>query len=314
MTIRVRAFAKINLDLRVLHKRPDGFHELRTIFQTISLADTLVIEHERARRTEVSLDSSVDIPNNLVLRAAELVLAACRKTARVRFRLEKKIPMGGGLGGGSTDAAAVLLALPPLLGEALPVTELMTLGAELGSDVPFFLLGGTALGLGRGTELYPLPDLPRRAGLVVAPEVHVSTPEAYRALGRTLTSDAESSILNSFQALTWSVCVGDPAEAGAGFANDFEEVVFRQHPALKSLQAKLHQQGARPARLTGSGAALFGLWPSRTDAVRARGAFAGERVFPISLLGRRNYRAFWWKSLGGLVKNQLWPPRSQSGS
>src|SRR5437016_4592907 len=117
--VKLLSVAKINLDLRVLHQRPDGFHELRTVFQTISLADTIEIEYEPSRRTELTLDDELAIPDNLVLRAARAALEAMRVHARVRFRLRKRIPMGGGLGGGSSNAASVLLALPVLAGRKL---------------------------------------------------------------------------------------------------------------------------------------------------------------------------------------------------
>ncbi len=152
--VRLRSLAKVNLDLRVLHKRADGFHELRTVFQTISLADTIDIEYEPARRTVLELDDPLAIPDNLILRAARAALDAMKVHARVRFRLQKRIPMGGGLGGGSSNAAAVLLALPVLAGRRIPFDRLLDLGGELGSDVPFFLTGGTAVAIGRGTEFY----------------------------------------------------------------------------------------------------------------------------------------------------------------
>ena len=150
---RVDALAKINLGLKVLHRRPDGYHELRTVYQTISLADTLDAEFTRARCTSIAMAAGPEIPDNLVLRAARLVMDAMRATGQVSFRLCKRIPMGAGLGGGSSDAAAVLLALPALAGKRVPMEVLMRLAGELGSDVPFFLLGGAALGIGRGTEV-----------------------------------------------------------------------------------------------------------------------------------------------------------------
>jgi 4-diphosphocytidyl-2-C-methyl-D-erythritol kinase len=144
---RVRALAKINLDLRVLGKRPDGFHELRTI----SLADTLEIAYTPARKTEISLVDRLAIADNLVVRAARLAMEAMRATGRIEMRLTKRIPMGAGLGGGSSDAAAVLLALPALAGRAMDLPKLCSIAEQLGSDVPFFLLGGTAVGIGRGS-------------------------------------------------------------------------------------------------------------------------------------------------------------------
>ncbi|MEK7751348.1 MAG: 4-(cytidine 5'-diphospho)-2-C-methyl-D-erythritol kinase, partial [Acidobacteriota bacterium] len=151
----MRALAKLNLSLKVLNKRPDGYHELRTVFQTISLADTIDIEFTPGRRPEVELVSDVDIPDNLVERTARLAMEALRIRGRARFRLTKRIPAGAGLGGGSSDAAAVLLGLPALAGKRADLETLMDLGGRLGSDVPFFLLGGAAVALGRGTELYP---------------------------------------------------------------------------------------------------------------------------------------------------------------
>src|SRR5262249_38377218 len=158
--------------------------------------DKIEIDFERARKTEMVLEGNVNIPNNLILRAAEAVLGSLRMSARVCFRLEKRIPMGGGLGGGSSNAAAVLLALPVLSGKAAPVDKI---AAELGSDVPFFLSGGNALGIGRGTELYPLPDLSEEEILVVSSGLHVATPAAYKALGRGLTFTESSSSISSFQ-------------------------------------------------------------------------------------------------------------------
>ncbi len=158
-TVRVPAYAKLNLGLRVLYRRPDGYHEIRTVFQTISLADRLDITFSPARSTRISIEGTPEIPDNLIERAAHLVLEALSIQGDVSFILKKHIPAGAGLGGGSSDAAAVLLALPVLAGKALTWDRLHAIAIQLGSDVPFFLHGGTALGLGRGEELYPLPDL-----------------------------------------------------------------------------------------------------------------------------------------------------------
>ena len=153
----------------MLGKRPDGYHELRTIFQTISLADIIDIAFAPGRRTDVSLEDDAGISDNLMARAARLAMEAMRVTGRVEMRLRKRIPMGAGLGGGSSDAAAVLLALPALAGRCLSIEQLTGLAAQLGSDVPFFLLGGTAVGIGRGTELFPLPDAPAVASRAGGP-------------------------------------------------------------------------------------------------------------------------------------------------
>src|SRR5512141_2719376 len=165
--VRLRSLAKINLDLRVLHKRPDNFHELRTVFQTISLADTLEIEYQPSARTRLALDDPFAIPDNLVLRAARAALDAIKTHAHIRFRLKKQIPMGGGLGGGSSNAAAVLMALPAFARRPIPPDRLLALAAE------------------------PM--------LLVASGIHVSTAAAYQALGRGLTSPDLSRKINGFQ-------------------------------------------------------------------------------------------------------------------
>lgn len=308
-SLRVRSLAKINLDLRVLHKRQDGFHELRTIFQTISLADTIEMEHERGR-TRIDLEANVNIAENLVIRAAERVLQATRATGRLRFRLIKRIPLGSGLGGGSSNAASVLLALPALIGKPLPLQRLLDMACELGSDVPFFLTGGTAVGLGRGTELYPLPDSPSRPILLVTPDVHSSTPAAYRALARESEHEMFSSMINNFQLVTWRM--GDSwANLEAECKNDFESVVFREHPQLKSIKGKLLKLGARPALMSGSGSALFGMFPSRELRDRAydsfRKAFDKERVHRVTTVSRGRYRALWRRQLGVTSDNKVWP-------
>jgi 4-diphosphocytidyl-2-C-methyl-D-erythritol kinase len=307
---RVRALAKINLDLRVLGLRPDGYHDLRTVFQTISLADTLDLEFTPARRTSISVSCNIEIPGgNLVERAANLALEAMRMSGRVEMRLTKRIPMGAGLGGGSSDAAAVLLALPVLAGRTLKPCVVAELAGGLGSDVPFFLLGGTAVGLGTGTELYPLPERPPAAGLVIAPGIHVSTAGAYRDLdaSRRLTSEPLQNIISSFQSFVWEQGHVS-SERGV---NDFEQVVFASHPRLKSLRRQLERLGANPALLTGSGSAVFGVFSDRKDAGRAGQFFRKERVFPIRFVTRNAYRAQWWRGLGAHITGRVWPPQSR---
>lgn len=292
---RWKCFAKVNLSLAVLHKRPDNFHEIRTVFQTISLADSLVAEWSPGRQTAIKIDCEPYIADNLVVRAADRVLEAMGKRGRLHLKLTKRIPMGGGLGGGSTDAAAVLMGLPSLIGKTLAGNKLEEIAASLGSDVPFFLRGGTALGVGRGEELYPLPDASSAHGLVIAPNVHVSTPDAYRALGRTeLTSTASSSILNRLQELCWAFGSGVLRSEWAGLCdNDFEAVVFRQFPVLKSFKRKLKVLGAKPGLMTGSGAAVFGLFDSREAVSRAQSGLSGVKTWPFTLLSRNRYQAIW---------------------
>jgi 4-diphosphocytidyl-2-C-methyl-D-erythritol kinase len=304
--MRLRSLAKINLDLRVLHRRPDGFHELRTIFQTISLADSIEVEYQPGR-TKIELKSNLNISDNLILRAADAVMKAARATGFLRFNLIKRIPLGGGLGGGSSNAACVLLALPRLLKKRIRLAKLMELAAELGSDVPFFLMGGTAVGLGRGTELYPLPDAPPSPGLLITPGIHSSTAAAYAALERKGLPEVSTDMINKFQSVAWG--------ASQEWTNDFEMVVFKQHPQLKSMKEKLLKSGARRAMMTGSGSALFGLFATRERRDRAaevfRKEFQSNQVYPFTMVSRGRYRALWWRQLAVTSESRTWPPQDR---
>ena len=307
---KIQSLAKINLDLRVLHQRPDGFHELRTVFQTISLADIIDIEYEPARRTHISIEDPLAIPSNLVVKAAQAVLDALKLHARVHFRLRKNIPMGGGLGGGSSNAAAVLMALPVLAGGQVSPE----LAAELGSDVPFFLDGGTAVGIGRGTEVYEIPDVKPEPLLVISTGLHVATGPAYQALGRGLTGNDSSSKINEFQAFVRVLASSRSARAASPFsANDFEAVVFREFPQLQTIERKLSKLGAG-VRMTGSGSAIFGVFGSRTERDRAEASLKGRHlIFPASLVSRTGYHRLWRRQLsehlGG--NESLWPLQSR---
>jgi 4-diphosphocytidyl-2-C-methyl-D-erythritol kinase len=302
----------------VLHKNADGFHDLRTVFQTISLADRIEIELERARRTEITIDGNINIPNNLIVRAAEAVLGSSGISARVRFRLDKRIPMGGGLGGGSSNAAAVLLALPAMIRRVAPVEEI---AAKLGSDVPFFLHGGAAIGIGRGTELYPVADVVEEEVLVVSPGLHVATGPAYEALARGLTFTGSSSRISNFRGFVRALVEGRASRASAFSGNDFETVVFRQYPKLKTILAKLSKYGS--ARMTGSGSAVFGIFGSKEERERAQRDLEAERAFrgcefiPARLVSRRTYQRLWRRQLREFIDRidnegqDLWPPRSR---
>jgi 4-diphosphocytidyl-2-C-methyl-D-erythritol kinase len=260
----VRAHAKVNLDLRVFGTRPDGFHELRTVFQSIELHDTLVCADRRgpfvikSRASAVPLDST-----NLVWKAAAALWKALGRPGEpcdTVVTIEKHIPMEAGLGGGSADAAASLLAFARLWGGA-PVTLLREVAATIGSDIPFFLSGGTALGLGRGEEIYPLVDLPVHWVVLVRPAFGVSTAEAYtwydedRAAG--LKEPRELQVLP----VPW------PSRA-AQMVNDLEPPVVRRHPEIAEVKSALRDAGAVAASMSGSGSAVFGLFRSRTAAAR----------------------------------------------
>jgi 4-diphosphocytidyl-2-C-methyl-D-erythritol kinase len=311
---RVPALAKVNLGLRVLYRRGDGFHEIRTVFQAISLADTLEIEYDASGSNSVTVESSIEIPDNLVAKAAALCLAEMNAGGAVRLRLKKRIPMGAGLGGGSSDAAAVLLALPVLAGIRIPLERLLVMAAALGSDVPFFLAGGRSVAIGRGTELYPLPDQPLRYAVLLAPGVHVSTVEAYQALGRRpeteLTSEAQQNNIVSFQSQVWG-------GGAAQFQNDFESVVFERFPVLAECRKRLLAAGASQAGMTGSGSALFGIFRARDEATRAiqllKGSFVRDApaMFPVHTISSARYRAIWWRALREHVKDKLWPPQNR---
>jgi len=317
---RIKSLAKINLDLRVLAKRPDGFHDLRTVFQTVSLADEIGIEFERSRRRDVAIDDPLAIPNNLILKAAHAILDEMKITARVRFRLEKHIPMGGGLGGGSSNAAAVLLALPVLAGKIVPIERLVQMAGDFGSDVPFFLHGGTQLGFGRGGELYPQSDVHLKPIVLVTPDIHVATGPAYAALDRGLTFTGSSSSINNFQAFVRALDEGrDVVAASALSANDFETVVFKQHPQLRKIAKRLRTLSPG-VRMSGSGSTIFALFESVEDRERAVSGvsqdrvFKGCRVMKAELVSRRGYHRLWRRQLKEHLvpfKEDSWPPRSR---
>ncbi len=285
---RVPAYAKLNLGLRILYKRPDGYHELRTVFQTISLADTIDIAFTRRNSTSIRVEGTPEIADNLVEKAARRLTEEFSIKGEIVFHLKKRIPTGAGLGGGSSDAAAVLLSLPALAGKTVPPDRLHAIATELGSDVPFFLHGGTALGLGRGEELYPLPDMPAAQGILVLPNIHSSTVEAYKALSARLITTSAQSKLSNFQADVWR---------GIGGSNDFEEVVFEQHPQLRELKQRLIRLGASPAAMTGSGSAIFGIFPEADKRAGAARHFPEAGVVPIRFINRSRYQSAFQRAL-----------------
>ena len=265
-TLTVRAHAKVNLDLRVLGVRADGYHELRTVFQGVELHDTLVCREApgpftlKCRTAGVPLDE-----RNLIWRAAAALWTALGRPGPpldVVVRIDKAIPLEAGLGGGSSDAAAALVALGRLWGGA-PITLLREVGATIGADVPFFLSGGTALGLGRGEEIYPLVELPPHFVVIVRPPFGVSTAEAYgwydedRASGQR-DENRELQLLP----VPW------PWRA-ALMVKDLEPAVIRRHQEIAGFKAQLRDLGATAAAMSGSGSAVFGLFRSRAAAQKA---------------------------------------------
>lgn len=309
---RLRAYAKINLTLKVLGRRPDGYHEIRTVYQTISLADELELEFIPGEPEHVEVDCSVPIPDNLVSRAAHAVLEAGGVKGVVRAKLVKRIPIGSGLGGGSSDAAAVLLALPVLAGVRLSASRLFRLAETLGSDVPLYLVGGTVLGVGRGEEVYPVPDLPQRWGVLVVPEKRIATAEAYRALDRDLTAGLEAFNMSSFRAFVASTVEGLPLDQWSALSeNDFEPYVLQQVPELVELARRLREAGAPVTRVTGSGSAMYAIFAGRQQAQRSRELLGSCPAVVFQLLDRARYRRAFWRSLEAHMEGQTWPPRSR---
>lgn len=268
--VTARAHAKINLDLRVLGTRADGFHELRTVFQSLELHDMLVV---RRRRGEFTIRCRVPgVPRdntNLIWRAAAALwkeLGYAGEPRDTSVTLDKRIPLQAGLGGGSADGAAALLALARFWAGTVPMPFLRDLAPSLGADVPFFLSGGTALGLGRGEEIYPLVDLPRHYVTLVLPPFGVSTAEAYgwydeeHAAGYREASEAHVDL--QVLPVPW------PSRA-AQMVNDLERSVVGRYPDIGQVKLALRQAGAVGAAMSGSGSAIFGLFRTVGAATRA---------------------------------------------
>ncbi|HYE12829.1 MAG TPA: 4-(cytidine 5'-diphospho)-2-C-methyl-D-erythritol kinase [Pyrinomonadaceae bacterium] len=288
----VPAFAKVNLSLRVLGRRADGYHEIRTVFQTVSLNDTIHFEPTADGSLEL-VCAQPGVPadrSNLVLRAAAALRERFGVRAGARVFLEKRIPAGGGLGGGSSDAAVTLLALAHVWGLETGRRELSDLGAKLGADVPFFLTGGRALGMGRGEEILPLEDVPRQHLVVVTPPLSVSTAEAYRSLSAPALTKVEAAANLSVSRAEAEI----PPSLCEVMRNDFEPVVSRLHPETGRAREALLRAGARCAMLSGSGSSVFGVFDSEAGALaageRAAGSGAGWRAFACSTLTRAEYK------------------------
>ena len=296
--VRIPAFAKINLRLDILGKRGDSYHELRTIFQTISLHDELRLRVSPNPGISLTIHGNQALSRepasrNLVYRAVDALKRELKIRGGLEIELHKTIPAGGGLGGGSSNAAAALLGYLRLHRKRLALERLIEIAVSLGADVPFFLFGGRALGVNKGDELYPLADIPKHSILVVAPRhIHVSTPEAFRwakapllasVQSRQLTKSPDNSKLWKFCALCWSAQVG-------GLSNDFERPVFRRHPRLATLKRDLLRAGATEAMLAGSGSAVFGVFPSPALARRAAVGFPSDQTFVCETISRKRYK------------------------
>jgi 4-diphosphocytidyl-2-C-methyl-D-erythritol kinase len=267
---RIRALAKINLSLEITGVRSDGYHELQTVFQSIALHDTLTFSRERGPFRIETDDPACPVDrSNLVWRAARRAWTASGRRGAPRglvVRIDKRIPVAGGLGGGSSDAAAALRALGVLW--RVEAARLRSIAASLGMDVPYFLEGGTVLGLGRGDRLFPLIDRASSWIALVIPSFGVSTKEAYGwwdARGRT---------------------------SPAGVANDLQPPVAAQHPEISRLVNALRRAGATSAAMSGSGSTVFGLFDRRADAEEAAGTLfrPGRRALVTRTVNRSEYQ------------------------
>lgn len=293
-TVTMRSFAKINLGLRIGAARADAFHELLTVYQTIALHDVIRVKVARGSGIEIRCEDE-RVPRdetNTCWRVVERVMAALRAKGRVVVEIEKRLPVQGGLGGASANAVATLLGLERALRKNLGADERLRIAAEVGSDLPLFLMGGTVLGIGRGEQVYPLEDLPSMACVVLTPDIGVSTPKAFaewdRRMARSSASEklTVSGVSDRIEGLGCGLSAwlseaysGAPfrgraenpllALVRAGIENDFEEVVFPEYPELGEAKHALVRAGAKYASLSGSGSALYGLFESRAAAVRA---------------------------------------------
>src|SRR3984893_10312910 len=273
-TIQIKSYAKINWTLDVLFKREDGYHELRTIYQTVSLHDTLTIAETHGPIETVCDDPRVPCDEtNLAFKAAQSLGEATGTSRGARIEIEKRTPVAAGLGGGSSNAAATLLALVKLWQVEVDERELSRIAAALGSDVPFFLIGGTALGVGRGEQVSSIEQLHCEHLLLVNPGFAVSTRDAYEKLSRLTRPEAANNIpltLVSAKGIS-----GLPLVA----RNDLEEAVIAAHPEIAEVKRRLLSLGARLAQMSGSGATVFGVFDNSQlierdeDEVRAAGCW-----------------------------------------
>ena len=260
VTLREGAFAKINLTLDVLGKRPDGYHDIQSVMQTISIRDDVEVEVGTAKPWTLSCDKE-DVPqdsSNLAWKAAEMFCRAAKRDPEgVAIRITKRIPTQAGLGGGSADAAAVLRALNRHYDYPFSVYALAELGAEVGSDVPFCTLGGTVLCQGRGERLRKLPDLPETLFVVCKPDFPVSTPELYRRLDETAIARRPD-----HTAMEAAIVQGDVGAIAGQLCNVFEPVVTEKHLELNYIKSLMNSYGALGFAMSGSGPSVYAIAPS----------------------------------------------------
>ena len=281
-SLRLEAFAKVNRSLVVLGRRADGFHEIETLLETVDLSDEISIEEADGLSLSCSDPSLPSGEENLVLRAARLLAGESGTRSGARIHLCKRIPAGGGLGGGSSDAASTLLGLSALWHLGLTADALAPLAARIGSDVPFFLVGGRGRGSGRGERIEPLPDAPAETLLLLFPPFGMPTADVYKALRAPgLTPPGRGALSES------------PAPGILPDRNDLEPAAESLRPELGALRRLLADAGARSARMSGSGSTLFGVFGTPGEASRAAAALAGlppgTRWSVVTTVSRREF-------------------------
>jgi 4-diphosphocytidyl-2-C-methyl-D-erythritol kinase len=302
-SLRVPSYAKINLGLEVLGLRQDGYHELRTIFQTVSLKDDIVLRRKRSPGISVECDHPA-VPtdqSNLAFRAAWELARRADVKGGLTIQIEKRIPVAGGMGGGSSNAAAVLLGLDRMWGLGLGPAGLHPIARGLGADVPFFLVGGTALGLARGEEVFPLWHQVAAQVVLVDPRRPLSTAAVFRRIDARLTPRENSNTIFRFVSRDL-----EGARAFSVLSNDLEEAALEEAPDLaakvKRIRRVLAREGAMLASLSGSGSIYFGLFDDPVRARRAREGLAAEgfEATTTRTLSLGQYRTAWsrWASPG----------------
>jgi len=270
MRLILKAFAKVNLGLEVLRRREDDYHEIETILQTIDLADELSFS---PRKEEISIKCQPPLlpsdSSNLVYRASHLIKERFKVDKGVHISLNKRIPLGAGLGGGSSDAASTLIGLNIFWRLNLAHIDLFSLAKEIGSDVPFFLTGGTALARGRGELIEPLPHLPPAFFVLIFPPFSISTEWAYKNLKLRLTEKSEY-----IKIIRKGIEEGNLKKVAQNLYNRLEEVVFANHPILKEIKDGLISAGVLGAVMSGSGSTIFGIVAQREDLSRIKRKFS----------------------------------------
>jgi 4-diphosphocytidyl-2-C-methyl-D-erythritol kinase len=289
MSFTLPSYAKVNLDLHVIGKRSDGYHELFTVFQTVSLCDEISFVESDVIELTCSDPSIPTDERNLIIRAANVLNERFGRSTGAKIHLEKRIPAPGGLGGGSSNAAVALVGLRRLWRLNIEFDELAGIAAELGSDVPFFLYGGTAMGFGRGTEIEPIADINEEFLLIVTPDVQVPTATAFNGMNApNLTSEASESILLNCRFNARSLDLRHSA-----LKNDFEPTVFAAHPQIALVKAILLELGAVNALMSGSGASVFAVFDkeeTRQTAMKALDEQVNWRKFAAATISRDKYR------------------------